>query len=228
MRLGVVTGLALEARRLDASSNTKDFELLTETGAGIAARDVAEGLVARGAEALLSFGLAGALASDLATGDVMVPTEVLTEAGGLFHCHDAWSAQLFERIEGKGLVSRTGNLLGSERVLSNAEIKTELLRKTGAVAVDTESHFVAKAAHQADIPFAGVRVIVDTNQDKIPEAARRAYGADGSLRLHSLIFSLGRRPQDIGAILRLAARSRIALGSLGRIGRLGIALRPPL
>src|SRR5271170_654055 len=71
--IGFVTGLAAEAALL------RDKGFLVGIGGGLpdGAYRAADTLVAQGARALISFGLAGGLAPGILPGSVLVPTEVL-------------------------------------------------------------------------------------------------------------------------------------------------------
>jgi nucleoside phosphorylase len=251
MRFAVVTGLALEAARLDGR------EIAIVTGAGAAAEAAAERMVEAGARALLSLGLCGGLAPALDTGDAVLATEVATLDGECFATDAAWRESLeatlsaashnrhareggrpsigrrwrvwmpaFAGMTGEGV--HGGRLLGADGVVLRPARKQELAAATGALAVDTESHRVARVAARAGLPFAAIRVVIDRAADDVPAAALAAYGPDGRIRPLALLLALLARPSDLPGLLRLAARSRRALAALGGVGRLGARLGPPL
>ena len=88
-----------------------------------------------------------------------------------------------------------------------------------------ESSAVAQVAESYGVPFIAVRVIVDTARDAIPPAVAGASHA-GKVRLGRLILGLLRSPAQIGSLLRLARRYRVALRSLRAVAALG-KLEPP-
>ena len=228
MPLGIVSGLGLEARRLGRGGAASNTEILTATGAGEGAARAAESLVASGAEALMSFGLAGALNPELVSGDLVVAARIVEATGASYDCDEGWRAHLVGALRQAGVTSRVGALLGSDTVVSEPEEKVACHLESGAQAIDTESHHVARTAAAAGLPFAALRVIVDPQQYRIPASALVAYGDDGVLRPLTLAVEIMRRPTDLPALLALARRSRTALRSLGRVGGLGAGLVLPL
>ena len=80
MRIGVLTGLAAEARLLERALTGSDV-IIARTGAvPERAEAAAESLVAKGAAALLSFGLAGGLDPTLRAGDLVLADRVVRAA----------------------------------------------------------------------------------------------------------------------------------------------------
>jgi adenosylhomocysteine nucleosidase len=110
-----------------------------------------------------------------------------------------------------------GNLLCSTRAIDTPAGKAEAFRRTGAAAVDMESAAVAQIACRRNLPFIAVRVIVDTAADTLPPAVVNASRA-GRVQTSRLIAGLMLAPGEIGALIRLAQRYRIAMRSLRAIG----------
>jgi nucleoside phosphorylase len=156
-------------------------------------------------------GLAGALARGLAPGDVLVPARVV-EAGGRAHGADAALAAAL------GLALEAQTLLGSDRLVATVADKAACHAATGAVAVDMESHAVARAAQAAGLPFLAIRVIADPADAAIPPAARASVGADGRVRVAATLLGLLRRPQDLPALLALGRASAVAHARLRALG----------
>ena len=212
MPLGIVTGLAAEARiarRLGA----------VEAGGGtpFGAEIAAEKLVAAGATALLSFGLAGGLDPALRPGDLVIPASV-AEHGTLAATDPSLSARL-------GPVH--GVLFASDRIVADPQAKRRLHALTGAHSVDTESGAVARVAARHDIPFAVLRAICDHAARTLPPAALVALDTAGAIGLGAVLGSLIRKPSQIGDLIRVgrdAAAARAALvrrvGDLARGGGL--------
>jgi nucleoside phosphorylase len=107
-------------------------------------------------------------------------------------------------------------LYGSDSIYASPEEKARLHRETGALAVDMESHGVARAARAAAIPFAAIRAIADPASRALPKAALNAVAPDGRTRVLATLLECAKRPRDLPALLQLGADSNRALNSLGR------------
>ncbi|MGH8489909.1 MAG: purine phosphorylase [Gammaproteobacteria bacterium] len=219
--LGIVTALAAEARCIAKSLGPipgltrLGDTLLYVSGIGQArARQAGETLVAQGARALLSWGTAGALASVLRPGDVIVADTILM-SDTPFPVDAAWRARLAARLE-QHLRVHTGAILHTADVIPTPYEKRMLFERTGALAVDMESAAVAQVARSAKIPFAVLRAIVDPQMMAIPAAALAAIDELGHPRIARLLFALARNPRDLVGLLRLSACFRAALASLKR------------
>ena len=230
-RLGVVVGLAAEgeiAGRIQALDGSLT-NLIAVSGADSArARTLAEGQIAEGVGALLSFGIAGGLAPQARSDRLVLPEAVLLPAGGRIACDPAWRAALAACLEAKGLGVEAAPLQGSDRALTSPQDKAELHRAQGAFAVDMESHAVAAAAKAAGLPFLVMRAVADPAERALPAWATAATGSDGRVKLGTAIMALCRRPWEIPAAMRLGAETRSALNVLGRAVRLCPRLGLPL
>ena len=92
----------------------------------------------RGAAGIISFGIAGGLAPHLAAGDWVVASGVRT-AQGNFPSDRGWAQALLEALPG----AVHAEIIGADAPVAEPADKRWLHQRTGAVAVDTESH-VAK------------------------------------------------------------------------------------
>jgi len=195
------------------------------TGAGCHAARAAAELAAAGAPALLSIGLAGGLAVELAAGAAVLASEVIASDGERFACDPAWRRSLGAALGGRACEAP---LAGADRPVAEPAAKRALAVQSGAVVVDTESHHVARVAVESGLRFAALRIVIDGVDDRVPQTALSAYGADGRVRFRALVSGLVARPLDLPALLRLGRRSRLALARLSGVGRLGVRLGPPL
>jgi hypothetical protein len=109
-----------------------------------------------------------------------------------------------------------GALLGVPEPISSPDVKRSLHRKTGAIAVDMESHIVAGVAAARGLPVAAIRVVTDPADRAIPETAIAAMRADGSVDVRAMLRSLLRSPRDLTDMLRLAFDARAARITLRR------------
>jgi hopanoid-associated phosphorylase len=236
-RVGIVAALPVEARALgtartrpDGLATLADDTLVAVSGMGVlgaAAR--ANALVAAGAEALVSFGLAGGLDPALAPGAILIPREVIADDGTALATDVAWCAQLAQALARHRPVVH-GRLLTSPRALGSVSEKADAFRRTGAAAVDMESSGVARVAEAHRLPFIVLRVIVDGASDALPRALALIADSGGPLRWGRLIGHLAFAPQEVLALLRLAGRygtARRALRAAASSGALSALARTP-
>lgn len=162
------------------------------------------------ADGLISIGIAGGLAPDLAVGAWVVGDAVLFE-DRRWPTHAAWSARLAET-----LAARRGPVLGSSKIVADSVEKQRLQRQTGALAVDMESQVVARVAARHGRPFAVARVVSDAAGHSLPPAARVAMGADGGVAVGPLLRSLLRHPGQVPALVRLGRNAERAFTELLR------------
>jgi adenosylhomocysteine nucleosidase len=210
---GVVAALAFEARCLEQPGDGALIRL-SGIGAENAAR-TANALVAAGVGALLSWGIAGALDPDLASGTAVLPTEVLRQ-GRRFATSALWRERLRAALRGHVPVVG-GTLLSSDVAVAAVAVKASLFRDTGAVAVDMESAAVAAVADEHGLPFIALRVILDTARDSLPDSVLRDFAPAARPPLWPLLCA----PADWGRLLRLAAQYRLARRGLRVCCRLG-------
>ncbi|HVN44206.1 MAG TPA: hypothetical protein VMT66_03065 [Steroidobacteraceae bacterium] len=233
--LGILAALAAESRALGTArggpgeaATLADGSLLVLSGIGPrAATEGARRLIAAGARALISWGMAGGLDPSLAAGCVVLPREVLSREGKSFATEPGWHAAVAQLIATR-LALSTGRLLSSPEPLGSIAAKAEAFRRSAAVAVDMESAAVAEVASDARLPFLAVRAIVDTANDTVPQAALAAAGIDAAgVRVAKLLVALARAPRELAPLMRLGGRYRSALRALRVIARSG-SLAPPL
>lgn len=200
-KLGVVTGLQAEARWLQHAG----FMVQVGGGAPAGAKRAAQKLVAQGAEALLSFGLAGGLQPGLQPGTILVPASVITPVGD-YACNPALMAFLGG--------TTPGALLAGAVIAATVKDKAALYQRYGAVALDLESGAVAEIAAQNTLPFAVLRAVTDPAERPLPPAALVALKEDGSLDIPRLIGSLLRQPRQIPGLITVGQDAKAARRNL--------------
>lgn len=224
-QVGVVAALESEARTLgpgvrrhDGLSSLRGGALLAVGGMGGAyAVMAARRLVDAGAAALMSFGFAGGLDPSLSAGSVVLPCEVISSDGARFLTSAGWCGELRLAILGRRPVT-DGKLLTVSQPIDRVEDKTRAFRETGAVAVDMESGGIAEVAAAHSLPFAVIRVIVDTAIDVLPPAVMAA-SLGGRLSMRRLLGGLAAAPLDLLPLIRLAQRYRAATRSLTAVAQ---------
>ena len=92
--------------------------------------------------------------------------------------------------------------------------KAALFAQSGAAAVDTESLFVAHAAHRARVPFLVLRAISDPAEISLPPAASVGLDEDGNPAILSVLLSLLKNPFQLPGLIRAARDADKALDAL--------------
>jgi adenosylhomocysteine nucleosidase len=212
MALAAIAGLEAEARIL------RRVGIATEASGADPARAAAivERLLAAGARALLSFGIAGGLAPGLAPGTILLPRRVVTEAGETFSADETLRQNIARRLAAMGFVVEERDLLGCDAIAATTEEKARLFHRIGAVAVDLESLAAARAAARAHVAFAALRAVADPAEFDLPPAALVGLGRDGRAAPLPVLGALARAPAQLPALIRLALLTRAALRSLSR------------
>ncbi len=228
--LGVVCALRSEARHLGRSvasnaglGSLPDGTLIAVTGMGLEAAAAGTArLIAAGAGALASFGMAGGVDRELPAGCLFLPPTVSSPDGTPFACDAQWHAQLCSALGG----AVTQGLLATVRApLTSAAAKAALREATGARAVDMESCAVAELASRHGLPFVAVRVIIDDAQAQLPAAVAAATAADGQVAAWRLAAHLLRHPGELAAVWRLARAYSAANASLAAVAASGALTR---
>jgi len=145
---------------------------------------------------LVSFGIAGALRSDLPGGTVIDATRVVDEEGRVL-----WEGRPL------GVASaRTGTILGATRIVDLPAERARLHAETGADVVDMESGPLARSGRLAGC----VRAISDTPERRLGGLAQAAKPS-GETDYRGFFRALIREPR---ATARAARDARRALKSL--------------
>ncbi|MDH3691253.1 MAG: purine phosphorylase [Gammaproteobacteria bacterium] len=218
-RLGVVAALPLEARWLtnNHSTGAGQAPLLQVSGPEVEqAYRAAQALLNRGATALLSWGVAGALEDSSRAGSLVLPQAVVDFNRQEWAVDPRWHSELSDCVQGK-VPCVFGKLATSDKVLTNAHEKIAFGRSFGAVAVDTESAGIARAAAQARIPYLVIRAIVDRLVWKLPICVTNAVNPHGSINPSMMLGALAKRPYDLFHVLRLVMGWRAAKQSMSRV-----------
>ncbi len=230
----IACGMKREARALRRNgvsvvvAGTDHARLEAELEAGVAA----------GARAILSMGLAGALAPRLAVGDWVVGTISPTGMERREWSVGAGSARPKERrVEppslaqnaqkdaSRGWISRIASLLPGAVVgrihadgamVMTAPQKEQYHFSERALACDMESHVAAAVARRHNLPFAVARVISDEADRTLPLAARVAMSADGSIRIGAVLLAILRRPWQLPALVGVGLDAGRAMKRLAR------------
>jgi adenosylhomocysteine nucleosidase len=215
VRLGIVTGLAAELGCLRPLLADQRGMRCFGMGPGAAGKAASE-LLEEGCTALLSFGLAGGLDPRLRPGDVVVPEAIATDRGELFSTDSAWRRRVIQHLTMASAVSE-GPLVGSDRPLLTPSAKRAAAKGWSAVAVDMESHAVARAAQRSGVLFMAIRAVADPAERAVPAWLAKVVDSDGQPRLHKLAAGALANPLDLPQLFKLARDQRAALAALSRV-----------
>jgi 4-hydroxy-3-methylbut-2-en-1-yl diphosphate reductase len=163
--LTVLAQLSVEARAVRAGAAWADVQ---RTGMG--PRRAARGARVPDGSAVLIAGFCGALDPDLEPGDVVLASE-LRGPTGTTKCPDP--AILAGVLRRGGLRVRIGPIASSQRLVVRE--RRRQLQRTGALAVDMESAWLAAATHAQ--PLVTLRVVLDTHRQELHRPLRTVAGA---------------------------------------------------
>lgn len=216
---GIVCGLKSEAETVRAACEGLPVELGVSGANADRAEKIATEFCDQGVGAILSVGVSGGLDPTLEPGDLVIGATVKTAGGGSF---DASPILLANVLSVAGEI-RPQVIYGSDMIVSSASEKAVIYASSASVAVDMESHGVARAAQKAGIPFIAIRAIADPAARALPPAALNAVAPDGSTRIFKTLAECAKAPGQFPALLKLGSDSQKALATLK--AKLGPMLR---
>jgi adenosylhomocysteine nucleosidase len=164
------------------------------------------------ASAIISFGVAGGLARELAPGTKLVARSVIAADGARFDSDPVWSQRLAKALGG----ALIADIAGIDLPVAAVAERRALHLKTGALAADTESHVAARIASSCGLPFTAFRVVADPAHRELPHAALVAIRPDGSLAFGAILSSLFKNPRQVTQLLQTANDARAAFVALFR------------
>ncbi|MGE4482867.1 hypothetical protein [Acidocella sp.] len=200
-QIGIVTGLQAEARWLRKAG----FMVKPGGGTPRGAKNASEYLIQAGAQALISFGLAGGLRPGVQPGAVLVPAVVISDTQA-YPC----DSRLTTFLGG----ATSGMILGGREIAASAQAKALLYQCNQPIAIDLESGALAETAKRHDIPFAVLRGVADPAERTLPPAALVALKEDGSLDLVRLIHSIVKQPSQIPGLIAVGRDAKMARRAL--------------
>jgi hypothetical protein len=154
----------------------------------------------------------------------VIADSVVGVDGKRFPTDAAWRDAVKAALAGTVPLAQ-GAVAGSDAPLLTAEAKKEFAGRTGAVAVDMESHGAARAAALRGAPFVAIRAVADSASRTIPSWVMDAVLPDGGLAPEKIARALLPRPWMVWGLIGLARANGRALKSLSRVAlRLGPGL----
>jgi adenosylhomocysteine nucleosidase len=216
-RLGIITGLAREARCIERTGTEERLKVIcVAADAGRAAAAASQLAGPGGCGGLVSFGVAGGLAPGAQPGTLLVPDRVLTLQGEAYATDPGWRCRLMDGLKGISSPLQE-SIIGIDLPADSVEQKQQLRRQTGGDAVDTESHAVARAAVAADVPFLVVRAIADPWHRDVPTWLSEIIAEDGRPDLGAVLLGLLQRPWQLPRLAVLGLDFERAMRTLRRV-----------
>jgi hypothetical protein len=173
------------------------------------AAEGAQQMVDSGATGLVSFGVGGGLDPSLPPGSLVVATMVITPEGEEFRTDTGWRNHIAEMTPRPLTIA---GIVGSDHAVTSPQAKSDLFAATGAVAVDMESHAVARVALKAGLPFLA-----------LPVSAMGGLSPDGHTRALAVMGNLLLRPWELPDVVRLARDMRKGMLALRRVADSGLS-----
>lgn len=210
---GVVVGLRAEARIVAAAAprTRAASHVCCAYGDPIKVATLAEA----GVPALVSFGLAGGLDPNLSPGTLILADSVALPGGRTLTTDAAWRERVRVKLA-PVLTPVIAPIVGSDDLLDNPAEKADLWRRTGAAAVDMESHTTAQVARKAGLALLVLRAIADPATGSLPPVVRRYAAPGGRLRPIAVLGGAFLKPSQVPDLIRLVRQTGAALASLRR------------
>jgi len=202
-RLVVATALRFEAMAAGRSGLPSDT-IMIRTGMGPERAERAARVVREARpDAVAIIGLSGGLAPGISPGDIVVASEV-RDLDGTVVARCASAPLLAGDLRRLGLTVHVGPIVTVAKLATGDE-RTRLAA-TGAIAVDMESGPIAAGA--GDVPFAAVRVIVDSADQELGRVDLVRRGVVGLRTMRRLGPPIGAWAAAVGTRTVLLAEPR--------------------
>ena len=117
--------------------------------------------------------------------------------------------------DGEG-AGKSGAILGLDRLLSSPQEKSATFARSGALAIDMESHHVARAAAEHGLPFIAVRAISDRADEALPACFGDFVDGEGATKMSAVLAALIFGRVGLGPLIGAGRSSRRAHQALFR------------
>jgi len=187
--------------------------LLAQTGMGRQRAETSTSAVLARCQVttVISIGFSGALEGRLEVGDLVLASELMaiTGPGGneieptIYQANQGLLRAATEALRATPLRVVLGPTVTAPGIITTPAGKQDLSSQTGAIAVDMESYWVAKAVSDRGLPFLALRAISDAQEELLPPL-HQILDADGDPSPRRLAAHLIREPGSLVALVRLA------------------------
>jgi adenosylhomocysteine nucleosidase len=195
--------------------------LITGIGRKNAEKSVREFLANNSPKLVLTCGFAGGMNPELKLGEVVFETSfpsssrresAQTEIGNQL---EPTHVGCYEQLVAAG--AKPAKFFCADRIATTVGEKKKLREETGADTVELESGAIHAVCRERGIPWATVRVILDTANEDLPLDFNRLSKPDMNLDYGKLAWAIAKSPGKIGALLKLQKQTRFAAERLADI-----------
>lgn len=151
-------------------------------------------------------GVAGGLQPGLAPGSLVVGAELVAGNGPTIRA----ATDFLPRG------ATVGRIATVESPVFAPEAKASFHERTGAVAVDMESHAVASACAAAGVPLEVIRAIADPVDHPLRPEFFKIMSPDGVMPMAPALALLARRPSLVAAAIASRRQTQVACSALSR------------
>ncbi len=223
-RIGIIVALPAEAKCLYSEKlkvglpiEIQQDVFLCLSGIGHeSALHAAKKLVALKVDALISWGVAGAIDKSVNAGDVILASSIINEENR-YSISEDWLSRISEHFIPSEPNIFNGDIASSKEICASITDKQHLLQKTKALAVDMESAAIAEIATANNLDLLVIRTISDDADTAIPEAILKHTNNLGQPRIFNFMLSCIMKPNQIREISSLASGYKKGLSSLSEI-----------
>ena len=173
------------------------------------------------ATTVISIGFSGALGRQLQIADLVLASELrgLTGPGGdeiepiIYQADQKLLRAAEEALQTTSLRAVSGPTVTAPSIIATPAGKQGMGWQTGAVAVDMESYWIAKATSDRGLPFLAMRAISDTQGESLPPF-HQILDEEGNPKARRLAAHLIREPGSLVAFAGLARNAHQARRAL--------------
>jgi adenosylhomocysteine nucleosidase len=167
----------------------------TGVGEKVCRQRMARFLQDRQLDCLISAGFAGALTDQLDVGDLLLAQNFSTAELGKARCLLV------------NLPIHIATLLTVPSMIDSNEERNKIARATGAVAVDMETEFIARACAEHGVPLLSLRAISDTPRQPFPAPANVLFNIERQrTSVMTLVLYLCKQPTRLPGLIRFASQ----------------------
>lgn len=210
--LGIVCGMEAEARTLGTLRDHERIIVSVTGGRPDRVERAAKRFLNAGCIRMLSWGVCGALDPRLRAGDPVMPDMVETAEGTRLPL--ARQAAIGREAAAE---APRALMLGVDAPVMTAEDKAAWFHATGAVAVDMETHRLARYGDEFAVDTVAIRAVADTAAEDLPGYLADALDEHGRPRMGTVLGGVARSPGSLGALIRLRRHRAAALARLRQI-----------
>lgn len=213
----IVAALRRELAVIARDKNPEVALLDTGEGPHNAERALRDWLHNSRARAVINVGLAGALSTSLAAGDLVIAREI-RGADGMF---DATASPLF-RTAAEIAGVRIGTAITRDEIVCKAVDKRRLAQSAGVSQpawVDMESAAIATVCAESEVPYLIVRAISDAFDEDLPLDFNRCRDHRGRVSARKVVQAVIIRPRAFKGLLQLSRRADLCAANLASFVR---------